>query len=58
MPVLVAEEVGFVKNSRRASHKNRGQDRPDLQSPFLNLHRYELDAWDDESTCMRTTYEV
>ena len=56
MPVLVAEEVGFVKNSRRASHKNRGQDRPDLQSPFLNLHRYELDAWDDES--MRATYEV
>ena len=56
MPVLVADEVGFVKNSRRASQKNRGQDRPDLQSPSLNLHCYELDAWDDKS--MKTTYEV
>ena len=53
MPVLVAEEVGFVKNSRRASHKNRGQDRPDLPSSFLNLPRYELNAWDDGSMKLR-----
>jgi hypothetical protein len=29
------------------------QDRPDLQSSFLNLPRYELNAWDDGSMKLR-----